>query len=81
MEIVWARSHPGRKPQHMTNLQRALVIALLAAGLPLTAHAYVDPGTGMLVWQSLIAVVGAFVVFVRNPASALKRLIERFKRK
>lgn len=65
----------------MMDIRRVLVLALLGVGMPLTAHAYVDPGTGMLVWQSLIAAVGAFVVFVRNPMSAVKRLIERFKRK
>lgn len=35
----------------------------------------------MLVWQGLIAAVGAFFVFVRNPIASLKRFIERFKRK
>jgi len=49
--------------------------------LPMSALAYVDPGTGMLVWQGLIASVGAFLVFVRNPWAALKRLIERIRRR
>lgn len=61
--------------------RRIFLLLLLGGTVPLTAHAYVDPGTGMLVWQGLIAAVGAFLVFVRNPAAAFKRLIKRFKRK
>jgi hypothetical protein len=62
--------------------QRRLSLLLLLGGtLPLTAHAYVDPGTGMIVWQGLIAAFGAVLVFVRNPVAVIKRLIERFKRK
>jgi len=60
---------------------RRLFLLLLVGTVPLTAHAYVDPGTGMIFWQGLIAAVGWFLVFVRNPLAALKRLIERFKRK
>lgn len=63
------------------NQRRVLLLALLGACMPLTAHAYVDPGTGMLVWQGLIAAVGAFLVFVRNPVAAFKRLIDRMRRK
>ncbi|WP_221211097.1 hypothetical protein [Mitsuaria sp. BK037] len=49
--------------------------------VPLSANAYVDPGSGMLIWQGLIALVGALIVFVRNPLASVKRLIARFKRK
>lgn len=61
--------------------RRLFLLLLLGGTVPLTAHAYVDPGTGMLVWQGLIAAFGAFLVFVRNPVAAFRRLIERFKRK
>ena len=61
--------------------QRRVLLLALGACVPLTAHAYVDPGTGMLVWQGLIAAVGAFLVFVRNPVAAFKRLIDRIRRK
>lgn len=57
----------------------ALVLAFALAPVP--AFAYVDPGSGMLMWQGLIALVGAVLVFVRSPKAAVKRLIERLKRK
>lgn len=57
----------------------ALTLAIVLAPVP--AFAYVDPGSGMLVWQGLIAFVGALLMFVRNPKAALKRLVAWFKRK
>ena len=63
------------------NKRRVLLLALLGACMPLTAQAYVDPGTGMLLWQGVIAAIGALLVFVRNPVAALKRLIDRIRRK
>ncbi len=56
-----------------------LLLAVLCQ--PATAHAYVDPGTGMLLWQGLIAAVGAVLVFMRNPWQAIKRLFERLFRR
>lgn len=64
----------------MRNL-RILRIAMLLAVLPLSAHAYVDPGTGMLLVQGLIALVGAIVVFVKNPIASIKALIARLRKK
>jgi len=49
--------------------------------LPATAFAYIDPGSGMLLWQGLIAAVGAVLVFVRRPWDKVKRLIARLRRK
>jgi hypothetical protein len=63
----------------MRSLPLRLAIVLCLS--PLTAHAYVDPGAGMLVMQGLLALIGAIVVFVRNPVSAIKALIARFKKK
>jgi len=52
-------------------------LALLAAALmlaPATAHAYIDPGTGSLLFQSLLAVLfGAGVAF-RKIRSWISRL-------
>ena len=59
--------------------RRALV--LLALLSPAAAFAYVDPGSGMLLWQGLLAAIGAVIVFVRNPVKALKALIERLRGK
>jgi len=58
-----------------------LFLVILLAVSPLTASAYVDPGSGMLLWQGLLAAVGAVVIFVRRPLDALKRLIKRMRGK
>ena len=57
-----------------------ILLILIALWIP-SAHAYVDPGSGMLLWQALIAVIGAIIVFVRNPVATLKRLFERLFKK
>jgi len=46
--------------------------------LPTSAFAYVDPGTGMLLWQGFIAAIGALIVIVRNPITKLKGLIASY---
>ena len=56
----------------------AFAVLLLS---PAAAFAYVDPGSGMLLWQGLIAAVGAVIVIVRNPLKALRALIERLRGK
>ncbi len=66
----------------MTMTERSkLVFTLALIALPGTAFAYVDPGSGMMLLQGLIALVGAVVVAVRNPIAALKRLIAKIWRK
>lgn len=55
-----------------------LVLCLL---LPGTAFAYVDPGSGMLLWQGLLAAIGAVIVFVRHPWRALKEFVRRLLRR
>lgn len=49
--------------------------------MPATAFAYIDPGSGMLLWQGLIAAIGAVLVFIRNPLDRVKKLIARLRRK
>lgn len=55
--------------------RRILVVLGL---LPVAAHAYVDPGSGLLLWQGLIALVGAIIVFVRHPVQAIKAILKRW---
>ncbi|WP_343633335.1 hypothetical protein [Roseateles sp.] len=57
---------------------RLLLLLLL---LPLHAQAYVDPGAGMLIWQGLLALIGAVLVFIRNPRDTLKRWWQRIIRR
>lgn len=68
------------KKQDTATLRRAGLLMLLTL-TPVSAFAYVDPGSGMLLWQGLLALVGAVIVFARNPVEAVKRLLARFKRK
>jgi hypothetical protein len=59
-------------------------ILAITAGLllaPSAAFAYVDPGSGMLLWQGLLAAIGAVIVFVRNPIKVVKAFFERLRRK
>ena len=49
--------------------------------MPAVAHAYLDPGTGSMLVQSLLAVIAAALVFGRNlwrsMVGAMKRLTGR----
>lgn len=60
---------------------RPLSILVVVYCLPLPAFAYIDPGSGMLVWQGLIAGIGAVLVFFRSPWQALKKLFARLRKK
>lgn len=60
----------------MTIRLRLLLATLF---LPVTAHAYVDPGMGLLMLQGLFAALGAVVIFVKNPIQSLRRLIARLR--
>ena len=84
----WCSQHPPVRRAHgrgagsfppSMNAKLCLVAALLLS--PLAAFAYVDPGSGMLLWQGLSAVIGAAVVFLRNPIDGAKRLWKRIRRK
>jgi hypothetical protein len=41
------------------------------------ASAYVDPGTGMLAIQGLLALIGGILIFVRSPIKSIKAWLER----
>ena len=58
---------------------RSLLIAVYLMLLPGMASAYIDPGSGMLLIQGLVALVGALIVFARNPIKAIKALIARWR--
>ena len=44
------------------------------------AHAYVDPGSGLLLIQGLLAFIGGVVVFLKHPVQTFKQLIRRLRR-
>jgi hypothetical protein len=58
-----------------------LAIGLLAFLYPVPVMAYVDPGTGVLLWQGLLSLVAAVVVFIGRPIQAIRRLIDRIRRR
>ncbi len=62
-------------------LIRYFKILFLLIIFPIPAHAYVDPGSGMLLVQGLVALVGAIVVFMKNPVASIKALIARLRKK
>ena len=64
--------------QKIINLSRIfLVWSLLVSN----AYAYVDPGSGMLLWQGLVAFIGAVLIFFRNPINVIKSWIDRIRGK
>ena len=58
-----------------------LKIAYLTFFFTPSAFAYVDPGSGMLLWQGLVALIGAVLIFFRNPIQVIKSWIERIRGK
>jgi hypothetical protein len=65
----------------MAKLQWLARLSLLWAMLTSSAWAYVDPGSGMLLWQGLVAAIGAVLIFIRNPIQVLKSWIDRLRGK
>jgi hypothetical protein len=50
---------------------------ILILALPLNVYAYTDPGTGMLLLQSLVLVIGMVIAFLRSPVKSVKDLYKR----
>jgi hypothetical protein len=72
---------PSRNSAAVAPDRRTFARALLAVGIwaivPGNASAYVDPGSGLLIIQGLLALIGGVIVFVKNPIAAFKRLWAR----
>lgn len=60
-------------------MNRRKFLLLVLALSPASAFAYVDPGSGMLMWQGLLAALGAVIMFVRNPIEQIKRVWRRLR--
>lgn len=48
---------------------------------PIPAYAYVDPGSGMLLIQFFVAIIGGIIVFMRNPIATVKKFFSKFRKK
>jgi hypothetical protein len=57
-----------------------VTVAALLAFQPSAALAYIDPGTGSMLVQSLLATIAAALVFGRTIWDCIKRLFRREKR-
>jgi hypothetical protein len=44
-------------------------------------YAYVDPGTGIFLAQSFIALVISVLFYLRNPAQLIRLIREKFRKK
>jgi len=54
----------------------AALLALIVLVHPRPSFAYIDPGSGAYVLQSLIAVGGAVIFYVSHPAAMIRKLKE-----
>ena len=50
----------------------ALLIMILSFGTEREAHAYTDPGSGMLIWQMLLAAFAGAMFYFRRATTWLK---------
>ena len=60
-----------------TSASRTLIAILFLCLSPQDAFAYVDPGSGLLLIQGLLAVIGGAIVFIKDPVGGCKRLWAR----
>lgn len=56
------------------NIGETMRIFLFLMLTPSLSYGYIDPGSGLLLWQGLIAAIGAIIVFVRHPIEMLKHV-------
>lgn len=52
---------------------------LVLALVPATAHAYIDPSSGILALQGLLAFLGGALMFLRSPRKWIADLIRRIR--
>ena len=47
--------------------------------IPSISFAYIDPGSGILIWQGLMVALGMVLVFIRNPIKFVKTQFQKIK--
>jgi hypothetical protein len=60
-------------------MMRLLIAALAWWSLSAPAHAYIDPGSAMLILQGLLAAIGGVMLFVRHPIQTAKKWMNRLR--
>lgn len=63
----------------LRNRKRLWAVALLTLGTPGIAFAYIDPGTGAYVVQSIIAFFGIAFFYASHPIRLVKKLLNRWR--
>ena len=58
----------------------ALVVAVSALLFASPAFAYIDPGSGAYVVQTLIALGGSVVLFLSRPGDIVRKIKEKFRK-
>lgn len=66
-----------RQVRHRVRRAHTLFVLAAALTFPALALAYIDPGTGAYVVQSVLAVVGIVVFYVSRPLRYVKDLFRR----
>lgn len=67
-------------PQARTqDASRPLRLALVLLLLPLPCYAYIDPASGAMLLQGLVALIAVIVAFIKNPVGTIKGWIARRK--
>jgi hypothetical protein len=56
-------------------------IVLTTAVWPLSCLAYIDPGSGFVLWQGLIALLGVGIMFIKNPIRVIKDWMARRRKR
>lgn len=60
-------------------IRGSLTILVMFALVPGVSHAYVDPGTGAMLVQALLAVIAIAFFYLRNPRTLLSDLAKWLK--
>jgi hypothetical protein len=53
-------------PHQYSAARIAFLLALISFGTERSAHAYTDPGSGMLIWQMLLAAIAGAAFYFRR---------------
>lgn len=62
------------------NLKKTRILLILMTVTISNAWAYVDGGTGMLLIQGLLALIGAIIFFIKNPINTIRNWLKRFRK-
>ena len=75
------RQTRSSKPSLRVGAARLALAFAVVCFTPRDALAYIDPGSGLLLIQGLLALIGGIIVFVKDPIAGIKRLWARVFRR